>query len=487
MKRFMLLIAVIVAQAIPATAQSKEKQLDRWVDRELVPFVQQQLLIHPRFRNETVMFVVLRDNVPAPVSNALALSLRDKMLNAAVDTRGVSIGWLQGRSRGMEPQVADCGQDDVHYYIGVEVKQNLDASYSVNVRALDLEDRNWVTGFGRNWTGKLSATQRQAMRQTRVDDTFLGVRDVPFTIAQTDLLAAHLAHQLSCRLLEGREDEYVISTSAAPASDDELAGAVELVTNNLASREALQLADGPNETNAELRGKAHPINGDLYQYWVTITPKRADSDLTALSAAAYIRLPWKEAPETPATVPAPAVAEAVTPRPAPRSISIPNSGNDEILEPLQLVDALDSGYSNLRSRAQTDAIVFFLAHQAKRGMVRLGGTDCRSRTAAHIARGDEFLSMQVPVPRYANTRVTETYEWLVEPDTETFYALAVTDAGTARQLANHIDRLPIRCGRAGRPGLAGDELRHWLEEFALLAAHSAEFIDWRALRVRNVL
>lgn len=485
MKRLLLLIAVIIAQAIPATAQSREKELDRWVDRELVPFVQQQLLIHPRFKGETVMFVVLEDNAPAPVSNALALSLRDRMLNAAVDTRGVSIGWLQGRGSGAELQSADCGQDEVHYYIGVELKQNLDSRYSVNVRALDLEDRNWVTGFGRSWTGRLTAIQRQAMRQTRADETFLGVREVPFTITQTDLLAAQLAHQLSCRLLEGREEGYVIANSAAPVSDDELAGAIELVTNNLASREALQLADDANETNAELRGKAHPISDDLYQYWVTITPKEADSNLAALSAAAYVRLPWQEDPATPETVAAAVRPQAA--RQAPQTISIPNAGKDEVLEPLRLVDAVDNGYSNLRSRAHADAIVFFLAHQAKHGMVRLGGSQCRSRTSANIARSNEPLSMQVPVPAYANTRATETYEWLIEPDTDTFYALAVTDARTARRLANHIDRLPIRCGRALRPGLEGDELRRWLEDLAMLTARSAEYVDWRALRVRNVM
>ena len=81
MKRTLLVIAIIVAQGIPATAQSREKSLYRWLDRDLIPFVQQQLLVHPRFKNETVMFVVLKDNVPAAASNALALSLRDRILD----------------------------------------------------------------------------------------------------------------------------------------------------------------------------------------------------------------------------------------------------------------------------------------------------------------------------------------------------------------------------------------------------------------------
>jgi hypothetical protein len=88
---------------------------------------------------------------------------------------------------------------------------------------------------------------------------------------------------------------------------------------------------------------------------------------------------------------------------------------------------------------------------------------------------------------HTNTRATETYEWQIKPDTDTYYAIAVTDAKAARRIANHIDHLPIRCGRAVRPGLDGGELRAWLEEFAMLTARSAEHIDWRALRVRNVM
>ncbi|MDH3453170.1 MAG: hypothetical protein OEN20_12200, partial [Gammaproteobacteria bacterium] len=84
MNRLLLILVVAAAQAIPTTAESREKDLDRWMDRELIPHVRQQLLVHPRFKGETVMFVVLKDSAPTPVSNALALSLRDRLLDAAV-------------------------------------------------------------------------------------------------------------------------------------------------------------------------------------------------------------------------------------------------------------------------------------------------------------------------------------------------------------------------------------------------------------------
>ena len=195
MKRLLIVLAMLVAQSIPTVAESREKDVDRWVDRDLIPYVRQQLVVHPRFRDETVMFVVLDDNAPASSTNALALSIRDRLLAAAVDTRGVEIGWQQGRSGvALESSPQDCMRDEVHYYIGIELTQKLDGTYAVNVRALDLEDRNWVTGFGRRWQGRLSTSQRQAMRQKRVDDTFLGARDVPFTLTQTDLLALSLIH-----------------------------------------------------------------------------------------------------------------------------------------------------------------------------------------------------------------------------------------------------------------------------------------------------
>ena len=81
-RKLLVIFAVLIAQAIPNVAESREKDLDRWVDRDLIPYVRQQLIVHPRFRNETVMFVVLHDNAPASASNALALSIRDRLLAA---------------------------------------------------------------------------------------------------------------------------------------------------------------------------------------------------------------------------------------------------------------------------------------------------------------------------------------------------------------------------------------------------------------------
>ena len=508
-KRILILLTILVAQAIPAVAQSREKDLDRWLDRDLIPYVRQQLLVHPRFKNETVMFVVLRDNAPASASNALALSLRDRMLTAAVATPGVAIGWQQGRSgAALDAQPQDCTLDDVHYYIGVELSQKLDSSYAVNVRALDLEDRNWVTGFGRRWQGRLSTTQRQAMRQSRIDETFLGARDVPFTLAQTDLLAAHLAHELSCAMQKRVSDEYIVATDATdlrePASHG-LEGTVELISNNLAGRQALTLSSDDSRTNAVLSGKAHRIDGVLFQYWLTVTPQDSEDDVAALSASAYVILPDTQLAAIPPTKPAKTLDTAVKVTPA--SVSIPNAGKDSLIGPLRLsspssfaecqdgsVAVREATYmtgvrpcSLLQTDAQADSIVFFLEHQANHGLVRLAGPECRDRTTARIARKGDFISFPIAKTNTARQNWSETFDWLLEPDLDTFYAVVIADAQIARRIANHMDELPLRCTASIRPGLEDDELREWLSDFAMITARSSKYVDWRAVKVKDVL
>ena len=114
MKRLLIVLAILVAQSIPAVAESREKDVDRWVDRDLIPYVRQQLLVHPRFKNETVMFVVLDDNSPSSSTNALALSIRDRLLAAAAEHHlEARLGRLLGDSRGH-----GSGSDDADAFHG---------------------------------------------------------------------------------------------------------------------------------------------------------------------------------------------------------------------------------------------------------------------------------------------------------------------------------------------------------------------------------
>ena len=87
---------------------------------------------------------------------------------------------------------------------------------------------------------------------------------MPFTADESDLLAAHLAHDLSCALLRETAGRYVVAADREPADDDSLAATVQLVSNNLAGHDALELTTDEHGVNATLSGKAHRIDGTLY-------------------------------------------------------------------------------------------------------------------------------------------------------------------------------------------------------------------------------
>ena len=493
---------IVFLSLLAAQAGAGERNLDRWFDRELVPFVTAQLVEHPRFKGESVMFVVFEDQVPASVSNELALALRDRLLDAALNTPGVSVGRRQGGTTATPgSQSVDCTRDEVHYYIGLSVSRRIDGLVGISVRALDLEDRNWVSGFGKAWQGALTTVQLRAMRQTRADHTFRGARDVPFAGDESDLLAAHLAHELSCALLRETSGRYVVAANTATGAGDNLAATVELVGNNLAAHDALELTGDDNKINATLSGKAHRIDGALYQYWLTVTPTDPANELSTLSASAYVMLPGNRLASEPA--PAVPVADA-----SHRTVAIPHGGGDAPLGPLRILRSQDrhlcDGGSNAAVRptnygetqrqcsvliadTRADAIVFVLEHQANHGLVRLGGAACRERTAPQVVTRSQPMRYPVPFTAIGNSEMREAKEWRIAPGIDTYYAFAVNDARAAREFANHIDALPLRCNGSIRRGLQNNALHRWLDEFAVLAERHARHVGWRAIEVKDVL
>lgn len=457
--RLIIVLATCFAQSVALA--SGERDIERWMTNEALPYLQQQLTEHPRFTGETLMFVVLDDNLPATVSSSLALDLRDKMLAAAVATPGVKTTWRQsGTDNSHSGNANDCERDQTHYYIGIELAQEFDGRYRASLRALDLEERNWVNGFGKSWVGNLNTAQRRAAKRRDSDLTFLGARDVPFAEDQADLLARHLAHELTCSLHRETNGEYIIPASFQAADTLGLDNTVELVSNNVAANDAIELTNDDAAANADISGKAHQIDASLFQYWLTVTPRDEESELSSLTVSAYLRRP-----------------------------AIPFAHNERVAPARTLVAMPTSQRGTLigQHRFADNAVVFFVQHQPHFGLVRLDNGVCRKRTMANVVREGDPL--QFPV-RYSHTHNSETIAvdtWFAEPLRDTYYAIAVSNERTARQVANQLDRLPIRCGAATRQGLTGPALHRWLEEFSQLATQAERHIDWRAIAVRDIL
>ncbi len=497
MSRIAYFIAYLLGIFTSSTtdAASYQADLESWISRDLTPYVTQQLTSQPRFRNESIRFVVLAAENPQSASSKLALSIRDRLRDSVAQEPGLRIVWQRDVTLASASANIDCTKDEVHYYIGVEIVEDRGGLINIDIRALDIEDHSWVAGFSRSWRGYPDNVQRRQLHQEETDPSFRGERGAPYDESEFDLLAAHLAHELGCSLLRQTAGEYVVSGAASDSGDEAESVMLELVSNNLAEFRAAQFSTVQDETNAVIEGKAHQIDDELYQYWITITPKKAGSELPALSANAYIRVREKYS------------AAALIP-----SINIPIVKNDDgFLGALKIVELRDtrscpkentafrdSGVFNgshsssaidcyaLEVDASIDSVLFFLNHQLNNGLVRLSGESCSARADASIARIDETLRFPLPIDSLMSDSWLAADGWELSPDKDTYYVIAATDTKAARAMSQHIRQLPNRCTASVRSGLEGRELQRWLDEFASIAEHWKQAVDWRVVRVKNI-
>ncbi|MDH5346254.1 MAG: hypothetical protein OEW59_10855 [Gammaproteobacteria bacterium] len=483
MKRGAILLLYALS-AVPAGAG--DSTLDQWLERDLVPYVRQQLSTLPRFRNESFRFVIMQDDRPESEGTQLAMHIRDRIRDAASEVAGIRVAW-QGDQPGVGlaagTAALDCAANDANYFVGIELEEVRPGQANIRVRALDVEERTWVAGFGRSWHGEVEGPQRQALTRIVSDPTFRGERNAPWKESETDLMAAGLAYELGCKLFGQTAGEYVVT-----AGDGNAGAIVELVGNNLAGFHALRIG---GDANAVIEGKAHRIDEDLYQYWVTITPTDPDDEMISLSADAYVRIPD---PYRAATL----VPEA--------TLDLARS-DAAFLTDFGLVRLYDAracaadrpyyaGAADGRSRARDcfalrtgssdDAVVFFLNHQLNYGLVRLADGDCESQANARVVRADEALEQALPVDTLRSGSWSDATDWVVSPAADTYYVLAASDTKAARALSRHVAKLPRRCAASVRPGLEGEALRRWLDELAVLATHWSPAIDWRSIKVKDV-
>jgi len=490
-----LLVGLLASSA--ALAASKKPALDDWMESSLIPSVVARLKTHPRFRNEIVRFVVMQDGKPSATTNTLAIALRDRLQDAVIDRSGIRVGWQVDRQnfdRRSEQSRVDCTTSDVHYYIGLELEELGGGRFAILVRALDVDQQSWISGFSEYWQGTLTTMQYRAYRQPASDQAYLGQRTVPFEDSQTDLLAAQLAYDLGCSLLREMSGEYVaqVSGDIRDPSNDTLA----LVSNNLADYKALKITANSSGTNSIIEARAHQVDNDLYQYWVTITPIAPDSAMPTISASAYIYLPETFLPASPSSYAQATKSSDVT-RNATliRSLRIVSSNSASLCDTStnggRQVYGRNAGRVSrqcfaLETRAGQDSVVFFLYHQVNNGLVRLAGQGCSARSDARIARQGEALLFPLSMHSASPPSWLPGKDWMIEPDADTFYAVASSNTKAARALGRHFEQLPMRCGGGVRPGLEGAELRRWFSELDAITQHWRSEIDWRSVRVKNV-
>jgi len=270
--------------------------LDIWLEDTLVPYLVQQFSQHPRFKGQPILLVRMQgENVPDRIDD-LTKQIREKITDALLKENGPDPVWRPAirpwqHHRGLgDIACSDVGQ--VRYYIRIDTGlSKVNRKLYVKVKALNLIEKKWVSGFGKSWSGMPTRDQLVALGRMRPDDDLLGMRPRPFTDRQPDLLAAYLAGNLSCRLRKGESDKLIVHVEPpAPASPQMIKTTIKLVGRYLARFREVDVTDDPTRANVTLVSAVHSIDKDLHQVWISARRRQAELYLPGAETEAYVTI-----------------------------------------------------------------------------------------------------------------------------------------------------------------------------------------------------
>jgi len=472
------LLVLVLAAAGCATADygafawsgSDESSLQAWFDQDLEPYLAETLTTHPRFRRETVTVAVMRGDEPQAAPDSLSRALSLRLTRFLQSTPGVNLVWEGGRSAG------DCvRREDAHYVIAVDLQQSGPGSHRLAIRALDREEGLWVTGFGREWNGRLTRGQYARSRQPAATGESRGLRDDPFREDEGDLLAERLAAQLAADFC-GFVGEPLVVHAEAAGQDAFVAATVQLVANNLARSPHIRSVPDPAAANLILSGRLYGIDGDLQQFWVQARPATTGARFPVTDVAAYVatanpgRLARRSPPDAPSVTDADGARPAAPPAAPPTAPPARDTGfasarsvelgalrlltpNDHwmcrradpwrrgarVLRPGESL--ADDDCFALEIEVSGDAEVFLLRRDPAAGLVRMMPGRCgRYGRVPGRSYGEATLRFPSAPAGWAHAlrppRAAMREHWI---------ALAVPVDAAAAGLRRHLDRLPDDC------------------------------------------
>lgn len=483
--------------------------LDRWLEDTLLPYLLEQLGKHPRFKGQPVLLVGMRGEQVLSGVDDLTKEIREKIIDGLLKQPGINLAW-----QSVDPQhaltpkpggVACSNYRKVHYYIGIDCGLTpLSRNLYVKVRALNLAEKKWVSGFGRSWEGRPTAAQRAALSREHPDEYLRGQRPLPFTEDQPDLLADYLAHNISCLLRQAESDDLVIHIARPVAGTPAFIGTtLELVGKYLARMREVVVTDDPDQANISLLVEVHAIHQGLHQIWLSAQYRRNKKYLSGAEAEAYVLIGGYK----PAQVAGPPEERPGAPRPAVQNIST----SSRIIASFDLLTSRNQGpcvagtprRSDLRRVETHDrlptgsclamevsvaapAYVFLLGQDAAGELTRMFPSSCAGfkpkDTLIYPGRRFQFPSLATPE--------TGILELAGSPGMERVFAIAITRPELADRFTSRIDSIPDLC-RPGQkfsetigPGIsryAEERIHRWQNHLSRLSADNPGWVQWQEI------
>ncbi len=504
-------LAACAGDHLKRRAESKTAgaSLEEWLDATLIPYLVQQFGRHPRFKGQPILLVRMHNDDVQPQIDELTDHIRARIIDALVKEPGLDLYWRPAtRPHKHHRSLAglSCGDHrNVHYYIGIDCRlTRLDRKLEVRIRALNLAEHQWVSGFGRSWQGRPTAAQLATLKREHPDAYLRGLRPLPFADNQPDLLASYLARNLSCLFQQGAADDLLVHVEEpSAASPPFFRTTLKLVGKYLARFREVEVTDDPGRANVSLIASVHAIDQELYQIWITAQDQRQKKYLPGTGTEAYVSIDAK----------GPRVISESLDDQAPKFAPI-----DRPARPLPLITTLDlitpadpkvcataapwqTGTRRLASderlptgsclavelRLAFPAHVFLIAQDATGELTRLFPTRCQDlqASATVLASGRRFRFPPLPE---AGKRVLKLQG---TPGMERIYAIAVRTPDLASRVDYQLGQLQGLCspGRGFPEALAArtrrpphERVDRWQGYLRHLATRYPEELEWREYR-----
>ena len=490
-------------------SRTPEPSLDTWLEDTLIPYLLQQFGQHPRFKGQPVLWVGMHAENVQPRIDDLTDQIREKIMDSLLKEPGLDLAWRPlVRSWKYHPGLEDvsCGDDlKIRYYVGIDCRlTQVERSLHVKVRALNLAEQKWVSGFGRSWEGKPTAAQLAALNREQPDEYLRGQRPLPFSNRQPDLLAAYLARNLSCLLRQGEADNLVVYVEDAPANTPAVfQTTLNLVEKYLARFREVEVTDDPNRANVTVVTAIHPMHQNLYQIWVAARDRHGKKYLPGAETEAYVVMDS----QTPRMMAA-TLADIST-QPAHRlqqpGITPALISSLDVITPLNPVACASatpwrSGSRRLEAHEHlspgdclavemslsTPVYVFLVGQDAAGDLTRMFPSDCPGfgKVDDLIEPGDPFQFPPLSDPEAGVLTLNGS------PGMERVYAIAITAPDVAHRFANRLDELQGLCrpGRnfpdklpAGNTRRPHQRIQQWQGYLNRFAAQYPDRVPWREI------
>jgi len=484
-----------------------EHSLDNWLEDTLIPYLVQQFGQHPRFKGQPILLVRMQGENVQPRIDELTDHIREKIVDALVREPGLDLYWRPATPPHKHHRsLADISCGDylkIHYYIGIDCRlTNVEQNLLVKVRALNLSEDKWVSGFGRSWRGKPTPQQLAALKREHPDEYLRGLRPLPFSNRQPDLLAVYLAHNLSCLLRQGEADDLVVYVEDTSADTPNFfQTTLKLVGNYLARFREVEVTDDPDQANVTVIAAIHSIHKNMYQIWVSARDRQGKKYLPGAETEAYVLIePHKERliadiHKERSHESAPIVKQEERPFALISSFDLITPDSQEVCATdtpwragshrINTHEHLPTGGClAVEMRLSSPAYIFLVGQDATGDLTRMFPSDCPDFQTidAFIQPGKMF---QFPPLFDPGARVLELEG---TPGVERVYAIAITAPDLANRFGYQLDELQGLCqpGRSfpERLSVEGswqshERITRWQRYLIQLATRYPEKVQWR--------